>query len=789
MSRVYESLFFHHHPWVVVVSVMIAAAGAMAMILLMRHARTVSRGKRPLWIALAGVSGGAGVWTTHFVAVLGYKAHTDPVYEPVATAASLGVSILVTIAAVTLAVSRDSRALLPLAGGLFGIGIATMHFSGMLAVDWGVAIGWNHALVTAAIVLGIALSAAAFPFSMREQASALPAASFLVVAAIGALHFISMAAIEMPVEPGAERHAGEPPHWLVAEIGGLGLLVIFLALMTLMLHRRERQRAEEEAGRIRNFADLAIEGLAIVDDHTVVAVNTSLTRLLAREERAIVGQPLDAIMPHAALSKLASKREGWPVECDIADATGQLVPVEIAARSTDYQGMPHRVIAVRDLRSRRATEQKIRFLAYNDQLTGLANRESFGRKLDEALAQRGRSGQPVAVLALDLDEFKAINDTLGHHVGDHVLRIIGERIRCATREEDLVARLGGDEFAILQYGQRQPEAAEMLARRLVDLLSRPLIVEGTVVQTGTSVGIAVAEDGADDATVLQKSADLALYRAKDKGRGTFVFFEPHMDAVMRERRALENDLRLALARQAFSLAYQPLYEAAEGRLSGFEALLRWTHPTRGAISPGAFIPLAEQTGLIIPIGQWVLRKACEDAMSWPEHLTVAVNLSAAQFADRKIVATIRDALSRSGLDPARLEVEITESVLLSNSGGVIKSLTEIRSLGVRIAMDDFGTGYSSLSYLRSFPFDRVKIDRSFVSDIESNADSAAIVSAIIGLGHSLGMATTAEGIENSDQLERIRAEGCDHLQGFFLSRPVGADRICEILERDKERVA
>ena len=439
------------------------------------------------------------------------------------------------------------------------------------------------------------------------------------------------------------------------------------------------------------------------------------------------------------------------------------------------------VLSLEDATAQVAAEVQAQQLTRQDALTGLPNRALFHDRLADVLAHARRRGGATAVLSLDLDRFKAVNDTLGHAVGDALLRTVADRLRGAVRDTDTVARLGGDEFAILHDAAEQPQAATALARRLVELIGRPFLLEGHLVNVGASIGIALAPaDGADPDRLL-KSADLALYRAKGDGRGTFRFFEPGMDVRAQARRALELDLRKALLLHEFELHYQPQLNLETGRVKGFEALLRWQHPGRGLVPPLEFIGLSEEIGLIVPIGAWVLRQACREAMRWPEPMTVAVNLSPAQFADSGLVGTVRDALRTAELPARRLELEITESVLLQDSAGTLAVLHELRALGVRVAMDDFGTGYSSLSYLRSFPFDRIKIDQSFVRDMATNPDCAAIVRAIAGLGTSLGMTTTAEGIETAEQMRRVRAEGCEDAQGYLIGRPIPADKVDALL--------
>jgi diguanylate cyclase (GGDEF)-like protein len=428
-------------------------------------------------------------------------------------------------------------------------------------------------------------------------------------------------------------------------------------------------------------------------------------------------------------------------------------------------------------------EQRIAHLAHHDSLTGLANRELFRTRLGEARARATR-GEGFAVLLLDLDRFKAVNDTLGHQYGDELLLEVTRRLRAELRETDTIARLGGDEFAILQAAVDQPRAATSVARRLIDSISAPYEILGHRIIIGASVGISIAPPDGWDADTLIKKADLALYRAKADGRGNWRFFEPGMDARMQERRLLELDLRRALAEHEFVLHYQPLVDLHSRRPTGFEALIRWHHPQRGLVPPGAFIPLAEEMGLITPMGEWVLRQACAEAARWPGPLKVAVNLSPIQFRQgARLVETVESALKDAGLPPPRLELEVTESVLLADVDEVAETIARLRDMGVSVSLDDFGTGYSSLSLLRRLPFDRVKIDRSFVAGLGTGEDSGAIVRAVLDLCGSLGLATTAEGVETADQLNRLAAEGCEEVQGYLLGRPMPACDVPAMLER------
>ncbi|SEB85558.1 PAS domain S-box-containing protein/diguanylate cyclase (GGDEF) domain-containing protein [Rhizobiales bacterium GAS188] len=440
------------------------------------------------------------------------------------------------------------------------------------------------------------------------------------------------------------------------------------------------------------------------------------------------------------------------------------------------------VATYEDVTERRNSEKRIAFMARHDALTNLPNRVLFGERIEQVLSQM-ESLRGFAVLCLDLDQFKQVNDTLGHSVGDALLRMVAERLLACVRDVDTVARLGGDEFAIVQCGVLRQDEAAQLAQRIVESVSRPYDLDGHRVTVGVSIGISMAPVDGTLTDKLLKAADVALYRAKADGRGIWRFFEPDMDVRLQARRRLESDLRDAVAKEEFELFYQPIYDLAKNRVAGFEALLRWRHPTRGLLSPAEFMAATEELGLIIPVGEWVLRQACAEASDWPRHVKVAVNVSAEQFKSGHLVQAVTTALVASGLSAKRLELEITETVLLANSEATLATLHKLRSLGVSISMDDFGTGYSSLSYLRSFPFDKIKIDQSFIKDLTTTGGSGAIVRAVTSLGRSLGMRTTAEGVETSEQLAWIRKEGCNEAQGYLFSKPVPQSGIRAVLEK------
>ncbi|MDD1537451.1 MULTISPECIES: EAL domain-containing protein [unclassified Bradyrhizobium] len=451
-------------------------------------------------------------------------------------------------------------------------------------------------------------------------------------------------------------------------------------------------------------------------------------------------------------------------------ADGALIDLAIYFRELTYADRPAVLLALMDITERKRAEARLAFMAQHDSLTGLPNRTLLRQQTDEMLLHTRRSPEKVALLMLGLDNFKAVNDTLGHAVGDKLLRGVAKRLRSTLREEDALARLNSDEFAIVQSGLMRPEDAVGLAKRLLEAIADPYLLDGHSVVIGASIGIAMAPGDGDDSEKLLKSADMALSRAKQDARGSFAFFEAALDAKAQSRRKIEVELRDAIQNDVLRPYYQPLIDLQSGRITGFEALVRWPHAERGMVSPAEFIPVAEDTGLINPLGGLMLRRACLDAAAWPDDVRVAVNLSPLQFRSGNLLSMVTEALKGSGLPPRRLELEITETLLLEKSAQVLATLHALRALGVRISMDDFGTGYSSLSYLRSFPFDKIKIDQSFVRDLGANREAQAIIRSIVSLGKGLGVTITAEGVETEAELSCLRAEGCHEGQGFLFSK-------------------
>ena len=544
------------------------------------------------------------------------------------------------------------------------------------------------------------------------------------------------------------------------------------------------QRRDRELGTQNKRFDAAVnnmsQALCMVDAHQqLVVCNQRFAELFGLDFAPMPGMMFGDLVQLSSSASLRDIHGRQAALMDTGGHTGFIHEFEDGRTlSVSHQPMPDGgwVATYEDITQRRQAEAQITYLAHHDGLTGLVNRRFFNDQIRPALARADRQNRRIAALCLDLDGFKDVNDSLGHTIGDALLREVGVRIKENAREGDIVARLGGDEFAVLQTDVESPEQTASLAERLIERISRPYLIDGCEIAISASIGIATSPLEGRMSDDLIKNADMALHRAKEEGRHTFRFFEADMDAARKGRRAFEADLRKALAQGEFEIFYQPIVDVRKLQVSGFEALIRWNHPVRGRVSPAEFIPVAEEVGLISSIGEWVLHNACARAMTWPGQLTVAINLSPAQF-QSSLLDMVKAALASSGLPTARLELEITESVLLRETDATLTILHDLRALGIRIAMDDFGTGYSSLSYLRSFPFDKIKIDQSFVRELSTRPDCIKIVGSIAALASSLGMVTTAEGVETAEQFEQLRRVGCDQVQGYLFDRPAPADQL------------
>ena len=763
MFNVLECVVTEHDLRLVLIAALICILGNVCLFIILGRSTLCVDIRRRHWLVVGAIAEGVGVWATHFVAMLAYRGAMPITFDIGLTVCSVALAIGFFWLAFRTLGAEPTPQRAAAAAAWATVGVAAMHFTGMASIVAPARVTYDAVPILASFLLSGLLFWGAFLTFARAagwRRVALPAA--LAVFAIVILHFTAMSATTLVPDPtrgfpaGAE--SGIANAWLVPAIVLANLALLALALTGSLIDRLLTDA--------HGLADATLEALAIVNDGHIVEVNHRMATLLGVSSGALVGSKAGDWFVNLDGSAFEAPA-GYSVEARLRSATDDDHILEIATQTIEYRGRSSQVLAIRDLSDRKRAQRAIEHLASHDALTDLSNRAYFAAALDAAIAK----DQPFALLALDLDRFKAVNDIFGHGAGDDILRRIADLLRTTVRGDDIVARVGGDEFLIIQTGLSDPDDARRLASRILETAAIEMDVKRDPMAVGISIGVSLFPQDASDAETLQRNADTALYRAKNNGGGTAAFFDQEMDEVARERRALEHDLRHAVARDELYLVFQPLVATAFGQVIGYEALLRWTHPERGEIVPDEFIPVAEEIGAIVPIGEWVLRQACTVAATWPDTISIAVNVSTVQFQVPNLAAVVREILRETGLDPRRLELEITETAFLRNRQSALKALHEIRAMGVRIAMDDFGTGYSSLSNLKAFPFDKIKIDKSFVTSIHDDEAARSIVRAIVGLGRSFNMPIVAEGVETEEQRRMLLDEGCPQAQGYFFGYP------------------
>ncbi len=791
MTRVLACLTQQHDPRLIALAVFICAIACITVVAMLTRALKNRGMGRAAWTIAATFAFGSGVWALHFVAMLAFQAHMPVAYDVSWTVFSILVAIIGTLPGFALFLSAPRRPLVALLGGtIVGLGITAMHFTGMMAMRLGAIVIFQRSYVIAAIIVGAVFGALALFVAGRWQTRAGRLLGGLLLAfAIVAMHFTGMTAVVLaPVlGPGiAPGDAVFTPALLAIAVAAISSLILLAGLMFALIDARMEQRDRAETWRLRQIADSAFEGLMIHRDGIIIDVNAAFTGMVGLPMDQIIGR---SVLDFAAQQDIAHVKERLATsrndleECAFRAANGTVLTVEVLARDIEYGGKPAKVVALRDISERKKAAEQLEYLAHHDPLTGLANRSLLRARISAAIALAEKSGESLALLLLDLDRFKAVNDLHGHSMGDQVLVRVAARLRAAARGAEIIARLGGDEFVILLTAEAGAEAARAaeVAQRVIASLTEPFEVGASFLQINTSIGVSLYPQHGADADELLKNADTALYSAKRAGRGTQRMFDPAMDAELRRRRHLEQDLRLAIRRRTLDIHFQPLFKNDGKTLAGFEALARWRHPAFGPISPADFIPLAEESGLIVPLGRLVLDIACAEAASWSQPHRIAVNISPAQLRAGNLVATVTDVLARTGLPPSRLELEVTESLLIEDTEATLATLSALKALGLRIVLDDFGTGYSSLSYLRRFPFDKLKIDRSFIQALGENDEAMAIVRAIVALADSLTLDVTAEGVETETQLRLLQEESNAEMQGYLLGRPAPADTFSSLL--------
>ncbi|WP_169196179.1 EAL domain-containing protein [Devosia sp. MC1541] len=790
--------FFHQHePGLIVLAAVVCLISAYTCMGLLRHAKRAADKKRPIWIAIAALTVGFGIWTTHFVAMVAFKPGFEIVYDIALTLISLLIAIVVCGAGIYVTTRGNTRWDHALGGAVVGLAISVMHYTGISASLMEGSLLWDHQLVGLSILAGLVLSAVAFVVASSGGSLSVPLGAIVLTLAICAVHFTGMAAADFslcgPVE-GAGELDGFMLSLIIALISAVlvGVAVASMVLENAHFRRvaRENEREQRDANRIGEVSKtlhLAMtnmaQGLGFFDAKGALQLyNERLKEMLMIDPRYdLTGADLRELCRlslvsnnepeeniearvetfHAEHSRLV--KEGGQIEHQLG--AGRVLRV-----SHSPVGDGSWVSTIDDVTERYNSERAIAHMARHDVLTGLPNRSRFDEQFEAMMATADEKKTKLAVVAIDLDRFKEVNDIHGHAAGDMVLEQLAKRLNDVLRDGEVVARIGGDEFSALKLFSTMEGLREFLGR-LDGALHTRIEADDLNLSTGASIGVAIYPDDGEDRSKLLSNADLAMYRAKGEFDHHICYYEREMDELARERREMGRDIWTALETNGFYLAYQVQKSVLTGDVTGYEVLLRWVRPGYGQVAPADFIPVAEECGAINGIGAWVLRAACADAAAWPQPHKIAVNVSAIQLGSFDLIDTVKQVLDDTGLDPKRLELEVTETAIIADKSRALHILTAIRAMGVSIAIDDFGTGYSSLDTLRSFPFDKIKLDRSFMNEVEQNEQSKAIVRAILALGRSLSVPVLAEGVETPAQLEVLRLEGCNEAQGFFLGRP------------------
>lgn len=781
--------FIAYHDFrVLLLAVLIAVPCALTMVLMAQRAREAAEQDRLRWILKASLAGGGGIWASHFMGMLAWDLDM-PVAHGFLLNGIAGVLAIALVGASFYIASynRTKRARFT-SGLILGIGVAVTHGIGLLSVDVQGHVSVDAPVAAAGIAFFlIVFAGAGIVMNKTYDRVRQWLAAALLAGGIMGLPAVLMAATTVTPDPALavpDRIASDMVLGFVVALSSLAVLGFALASVTLDIHLTQHESVQ--VARLQSLADAAIEGIVVVDHGGhVVDANPSFMQLSCQGLRQLRGQDFARYFrdfPAGQSVTRLAERAAHIEETTLVSSVGEEIPTELYFKSAIVGEEPHNVVVVRDLRERLAAEQRINYLANYDTLTGLANRQLLLDRLGQSIAAAEAQDQKVILHFVDLDFFKELNTTIGQQQADQLLKFIAGRLSSNSRGMINVARIGADQFCIVQEGVASADAAELLLERLRRKLGDPFSVAGREVKISACIGTAVAPDDAAVPSTLISRAEIAMKKAKSQGPGSNCFYESKVDQEQEVRRTLKMDLAGALERDEIFLHYQPQFECDTGRVTGFEALGRWHHAERGIISPVQWVPLAEESGAILEIGRFLLEEACREAASWVNPLRIAVNLSPVQFLESDLTVTIASILRKQGLPPSRLELEITEGVLIEDERRAIEMLEALKDLGILLAMDDFGTGYSSLSYLRQFPFDKLKIDKSFIMDLRDDPQSLGIVKGMIGLAHGLNIPVLAEGVETEAQLSMLRLEHGDEVQGFFTGKPAPIDQYADMVK-------
>jgi len=787
VERIYQSLLYEHNYLLVMLAVLICLFSSFTVVSLQERARNTSEKARSKWIVFTAMAIGTGIWATHFVAMTAYDVGLPLRYSTFPTIGSLFVAIFVSGLGFHFATYNRTKRGRGLAGLVVGIGIVSMHFVGMAGVQTQGTMEYQLNFVLLSTILGVGFSVLALVGMNKTQDIVRHAvATGMLTAAICGMHFSAMAGMTIIYDASIQL-----PAMMVSEstlVIGISVLTISLLGISLAIVYNDKDAARQkqlEAIRLKSLVEAALEGIVVMDMGAhIVAANQSFIDLCGKAMPDLRGHPLQRYFLQFAgdenISELAETSSHLE-EAVLLARSGEEIPTEIFFRQVIVDSEPQLVAVVRDLREKRAAEQQINYLSNYDVLTGLTNRQLMMDRLQRAVPAVAANEKCLALHYIDLDGFKDLNTSLGQGGGDHLLRVFSSRLQRCVRSVDTVARIGADQFCVIQENIEGAEAADLLVEDLHRRMEQPFAIDGRETFLSISIGIALAPMDADDSNNLLSRAEIAMRHAKGVVGNSYRFYEEGLDQSQLMRRRLKRDMVGALERGEFRVVYQPQYSVRTGEVTGFEALVRWTHPERGPISPAEFIPLAEESSQIFKLGAWIIEESCKEASSWKNPVSIAVNLSPIQFQQDSLPTIIENVIAKYGLDPTRLEIEITEGVLIDDIDRALVVLGRLRKQGIKLAMDDFGTGYSSLSYLQQFPFDKLKIDQSFVRTMLVEEQSRGIVRGMIGLAHGLNIPILAEGVETQSEYDLLRVENCDEIQGYFMGKPENIDQYQDVV--------
>ncbi|PLT32833.1 bifunctional diguanylate cyclase/phosphodiesterase [Bacillus sp. V5-8f] len=762
---------------------------------------------RHIWLWTGAFAMGMGIWAMHFIAMLAFHLSIPVSYDLVLVILSIFPAVISSGIAFFI-ISRTAMGkwqVIP--GALFmAIGIVSMHYTGMEAMKMGAEIEYNLLLwVLSAIIAFIASMVALYLLFFISQNSHTPnmrwrkmGSSLVMGVAISGMHYTGMSSASFKGHVHVHSSESVPESTFLAYGIGMGMLIIFgLVFISIFVDKKFESQSIKFESKFRSVIESATDAIILADSHgTIISWNKGAEEMFGYLEKEVLGENLQLIIPknfreaiQIGMERNFSAQEtetiGKMVELQGLKKGGKIFPIELSIGTWQEEGNLYFSSIIRDITERKQSEEKINQMVYRDPLTGLPNRRLLNDRLNTALGQAHEHKQSLSVMFIDLDRFKYINDTLGHAIGDQLLIEVAKRIKACVGTSDTVSRQGGDEFIVL-VPQCDTDKMTKIAQKIVDLFRSPIMLGTHELFVTPSIGISVYPTDGRDTETLIKNADTAMYRVKEDGKNNFQFYTPDMNEAITKKMKLEISLRKALDLNEFKIYYQPQMDVKTGKLRGVEALIRWQHPEWGMVSPAEFIPLAEETGLILPIGEWVLKTACLQNKAWQEDgyppLRVAVNISSRQFQQSNFVETVKKILKETELDPMYLELELTESII-QDSKHAISTMHTLKEMGIHLSIDDFGTGYSSLSYLKTFPIDTLKIDQTFIRNIFNDQKDASLVSTIINMAHNLDLKVIAEGVETTEQLDFLQQEKCNEAQGYFFSRPIPAGEMNTILQQ------